>query len=1478
MNRAAAWSVRGVGRETRDAAEEAARRAGMSLGEWLDEVIADQAADQGVDPEDWDENQRLEAISERLAGGPGRGEARAGRLRRDSADSRAEPRPRAQIRPAAPDESARAEELLNAAISKFESRAAKSDARTARAFDSVASLIERSQDERRDEREAFKAVVGRLESLEERIARQQTERDALAKQVAMRNERAATGAREAEERDALKVVVGRLESLEERIGRQQAERDALTKQLAARMEPRADNARDLDERLNELSRRIGAPDKSRVATRGRPRIDIDDAVSQIARRRQELDAQTASSSPEPLKGSWRNFGVDAPVAKSVEPTRPIRAAAAEPAAAEPAARAITAQEQSSAAALQAEIRKLSQRLDEMRREQNEKREAPAANIEALRAELAAMSRNLADLAPRNAVVALEGAIRDLGQRVAACRENGARDNLLAPVEGLVAGLREALRAHDPRDAVEALQREIGAIGAKVDGISGAHIDPATFERIRRQIEETRGFLGALAQRLAPLDRLEKQIGELADRVDRLSTSPAPRHESAELAALLAEARALVERSTPPSALSSIEWRLEQIASKIDQALERPSAASAPPFNSGAFEDLSRRIDGVRESIETHYASPPGAPLDTRLLEQTMREISAKLDRPIAAVDPTTFESMIQDLGARIDRRANPVIDTAPLEQVLRKLGERPAAVDTRPIEGLMREISAKLDQSTSSAIDAGAFENMIHELGARIDRRPETIVDTRPLEQTLRSLHDKIDQGVAVDASALDTRPLEELMREISAKLDHSTSSAIDAGAFENMIHELGARIDRRPETIVDTRPLEQTLRSLHDKIDQGVAVDASALDTRPLEGLMREISAKLDRPSPPVVEVGAFEGMIRDLGARLDRQPEPIVDMRPIEQTIRALHDKIDQSAAAEAGALERMVAELLAELDETRRALRDAPASSLNAPAADEAFARGLADLRAEQSNSDRRMQSTLGGVHDMLERLVDRIGQIEDDVARRGAPPREASNALLAAGGSGPASAALNSMDATIREAPVFAPARSSPEPRIDKEPEPRASQFASAAPMRSIDGSEFLIEPGSGAPLRAHESDALAATNPKSAVNVHIAAARRAAQAALAETATNVAKGGAKASADSAQGAEGVEQPKGFFAARRRPILLGVALVALLAIALVELGVMRQSNVQKSEADTVAPPQLASVAPAKDAGAPTAPAKIETRAVDMTPVGAISAAPANGPTTKFLTPAPADLVASIPAGAPQALRAAAAAGDPAAQFELASRLADGRGMTRDPHAAFLWFDRAAAQGLAPAQYRLGSFYEKGLGVTRDTALAMEWYKKAAEAGNARAMHNLAVLTAEGADIKPDYSEAANWFQKAAQLGVKDSQYNLAILYARGMGVAADVSQSWFWFSLAAQQGDLDAAKKRDEVAAKMDAKALADEKLVLANFHATVPTPAANDVPAPPGGWDAGKIGTTPMAPASPPPTSPQATNAAPHAAHAAAAQL
>ena len=89
MNRAAAWSVRGVGRETRDIAEEAARRAGMSLGDWLDEVVAEQAADQGVSVDDLDEDDKLDAIGDRLS----RLSRHPAAVRRDAGEERRAPRP-----------------------------------------------------------------------------------------------------------------------------------------------------------------------------------------------------------------------------------------------------------------------------------------------------------------------------------------------------------------------------------------------------------------------------------------------------------------------------------------------------------------------------------------------------------------------------------------------------------------------------------------------------------------------------------------------------------------------------------------------------------------------------------------------------------------------------------------------------------------------------------------------------------------------------------------------------------------------------------------------------------------------------------------------------------------------------------------------------------------------------------------------------------------------------------------------------------------------------------------------------------------------------------------------------------------------------------------------------------------------------------------------------------------------------------------
>ena len=66
MNKAVPWSIKGVDFDAREAAKEAARRSGMTLGEWLNSVIADQAAESGVDVEEVDDTEKLEAVASRL--------------------------------------------------------------------------------------------------------------------------------------------------------------------------------------------------------------------------------------------------------------------------------------------------------------------------------------------------------------------------------------------------------------------------------------------------------------------------------------------------------------------------------------------------------------------------------------------------------------------------------------------------------------------------------------------------------------------------------------------------------------------------------------------------------------------------------------------------------------------------------------------------------------------------------------------------------------------------------------------------------------------------------------------------------------------------------------------------------------------------------------------------------------------------------------------------------------------------------------------------------------------------------------------------------------------------------------------------------------------------------------------------------------------------------------------------------------------
>jgi localization factor PodJL len=929
-----------------------------------------------------------------------------------------------------------------------------------------------------------------------------------------------------------------------------------------------------------------------------------------------------------------------------------------------------------------DVRALGLKLDGMR-----ERPDPSASVDlgAMRMAIETMSRSLADLAPRNAIVALEGAIRDLVHRVELLRQSGHGESMLAPLEAMAAEFQTALRAHDPQPAVAGLAREIRAIGGKIDSLAAAAIKPEAFELIRRQTEEVRNLLASAALRTPPLERLERQIGELADRVERLDASPASHFESAEMAALLAEACRQIEHSTPPAALVSIERRLEEIAARLDQEIARPNPP--PTIDPSQFDDLARRIEGVRQSFETL----PTATIDTGPIETLLRDFDAKL------ADAGRFDA------------------------------------DAQSLKSIFEEIGGKLDRLADSEVSARQNDPVLHELGARLD---------------------------AV-ASPVDLSPIEALLRSLEARLEASAATPVDREVVEQVADEVVRRLHNVSARQADLETVAHQIDTIYDRIDALAATSSRAGDVPPA---VQQLLEKLNEA------------------------------------------DRVSSSLAAESSA------------------------------AINNALGAHLAELRSEQADADQRTQVRLADLQSILEMLGARLASIESELAADNVDEE-----LLPPG----------------RSASPAPRISSAPNAEIGPEAKPQRTGQAQPAgtedpPSQAADdGEDFLIEPGEGAPQRAREARDLAQvigprTNP--AVSVHIAAARRAAQAALAESnaAQNSGVVQTLASSERVQfAARGVQSARTFYVNHKRTVLLGVAIAIATTLAVRMVG-LRAPFLQRSDVGEQAVNTAKLDAPKSKSSDVASTIKPNGEAIDVAPTASIaqpsakpdglSLAPPSGPSA-------GELVAAIPPGIAASLRDAVAGGQPNAQYELAMRLLEGRGLPKDQAAAFRWFERAASLGLAPAQYRLGSMYEKGIGVARDLAGAKRWYLKAAEAGNARAAHNLAVMSAEPGEGAQNYGEAVKWFRKAAELGVRDSQYNLAILYARGLGVEKDLAQSWLWFSLAAQQGDADAAIKRDEIAREMDPVALASAVTAFMKFKAGKPDPVANEVAQPPGGWDA-----------------------------------
>jgi localization factor PodJL len=923
-----------------------------------------------------------------------------------------------------------------------------------------------------------------------------------------------------------------------------------------------------------------------------------------------------------------------------------------------------------------------------------------------------------------------------------------------------------------------------------------------------------------------------------------------------------------DRSHEREELGEVHARLDRLTDQLERML-----SSTAPRMTGAPR---RPRNAPRQD---HQPTNSPVTVDDAVAQIAERQRALYAETPNVSFAPPS--------GRGAPGSSEPAIDIGSLEDQLRYITTRleslrPTSDLERAIRAVRRDLS-DIQRQLTEALPRHAVESLeieVQALARRIDHTRAANGDTdvlSGLENGLAEVRDAL-RGLKPAESLVGfdeaVKALGQKVDQIIAREDPAALQQLEAaiGALRGIVSHVASN-DSLAKVAEDVRALAAKVDGLANHAASGQALTA-------LEGRINVLANALDASTEAGHAVPReLEKMLAGLIEKLEWVQLTHTDhaaLAHLEDRIAQLIKRLDSSDARlnNLAAVERGLADLLVHID---KAGGGTPAAGpgMAKPVAVDAIQRDVAEIK----RGDRRTQDSLEAVHGVVEHVVDRLAMIETDMhgGRAGAEPTRQSPSV---------------QPAADDAAPSLQPA-SAPVP-IEAAPPRRTS--ASRPPIDPHLPPDHPLEPGSatgtrGMPSAAERiaaSEAAAAGFKPPVLDDRadrpdfIAAARRAAQTAAASPSYRPSAAG-----DEARAAKTSPLRKIIVAAAALIVAIGCVHVAMHTFRGTDdnsAAVAPQESPTPSDmlpdngpvpprpaGPLVLPvPGASAEPPAKPVTPPPSPPASNPQQVsparrsalddpnDITgavagraPPPAMTALPplTSAPLASAPPAASADAAAApvqldkLPAaiGGP-ALRAAAIAGDAAAAFEVATRFAEGHDVPPSNELAARWLERAAKQGLALAQFRLGGFYEKGIGVKKDLAAARDLYLAAAQQGNGKAMHNLAVLYAEGINGPADYRTAAQWFRKAADRGITDSQYNLAILYARGIGVEQNYAESYKWFVLAASQGDSEAAKKRDEVVAHLDAPSLAAAQSAVQKWSPEPQPEDATSVKAPPGGWD------------------------------------
>ncbi|MBX3549204.1 MAG: SEL1-like repeat protein [Xanthobacteraceae bacterium] len=966
-----------------------------------------------------------------------------------------------------------------------------------------------------------------------------------------------------------------------------------------------------------------------------------------------------------------------------------------------------------------------------------------------------------------------------------------------------------------------------------------------------------------------LDDLAEQINMLARRNVHVRPDPQPQRESGN------------EQIT--ASIDALTDRIEQMLEGVERAQRR-----------NGNDEINAAIRKLDSRIESILIERPAKEQDS--------EVETKLDEMTRVISQMS-ERLEREVGAAAYAPVSQPIPTADeLDAAVAEIMERQSMLDGTPMRRMPQRAAAPA-QPAAAAPQFAAFERQLKTIADEMQSIRKSNANARSMSAPIAELRRDIAELAHTMAELAPRRTLESLEQTVDAlarKIDRSANAKQDNRAAQSVLTAL----EEIREALANVRPqesfisVEGDLNALSDKLD---VINAKSVDGTTIARIQNQVQEVRDllANALPAENLQAVVAQIETIASKVERVSSP--DDSGVRDIVSSLEHRIDSLAQRiEMNAQSPSLApqnDALDRINERLDSLQTALDRAENPMGLEETMRSVVERLDASEAKL-----SNLGaierGITDLSEQF-DKARANAMDVAERAA--KTALRELQAARQQMPQQIAAAQQTAPA-DVPPAVPASQKPlageavpPGRITQivSPAETNQRFTRTPPVTVRSADEFVatdglpadhpLEPGSGAPRSrttpvqqriAQSEAAVADIAPRSDANAKtsdfIAAARRAAQAAAAETIAE------DKPADAKKGAIA-----GIFARSRRAVLLGlvVAMLGFSAVRFFDFGLL--TNIIGSHETAPTPVPEKETPPAAPQSVPQTqqdvPPDVKQRSMIpgiIDPIGSLAppagqlmpqqmlslyAMPAaDNLTTQSVKQTPQK--SSQPQTQPQsaqtqtqanaantahqddsgelpasignaALRQAALRGDADAAFEIGERYLGGKGVLVDMAQAVKWFERAAGKGSPAAAFRLGMAYEKGLGTQKDRARARTNYVLAAERGHLKAMHNLAVMIVEDSSIagkQPDYANAIPWFRKAAERGLRDSQYNLGVIYARGLGGPVNLAESFRWFSLAANQGDKDAAKKRDDVASRLDQQSLVAARLAVQTW-----TPQAAD---------------------------------------------